>query len=95
MLLSGVTHINATLCAEYSKAPWHPPNCPVSHSPRLPFIAGTSVAQFSRASHAAQASMPANIVQYNERMASVVSTMAARGKKVSFHDVKCASPLIS
>ena len=37
--------------------------------------------------------MPANILQYNERMASVVSTMAAGGKKISFHDVKCASPL--
>ena len=34
--------------------------------------------------------MPANILQYNERMASVVSTMAAGGKKISFHDVKCA-----
>ena len=32
VLLSGVTHINATLCAEYSKAPWHPPNCPVSRA---------------------------------------------------------------
>lgn len=30
VLLSGVTHINATLCANYSTAPWHPPNCPVS-----------------------------------------------------------------
>lgn len=30
VILSGVTHINASLCAQYSKAPWHPPNCPVS-----------------------------------------------------------------
>jgi lysophospholipase L1-like esterase len=30
VILSGVTHINATLCAQYSKAPWHPPNCPAS-----------------------------------------------------------------
>jgi hypothetical protein len=30
VILSGVTHINATLCAQCSKAPWHPPSCPVS-----------------------------------------------------------------
>lgn len=28
VLVSGVTYINATLCANYSSAPWHPPNCP-------------------------------------------------------------------
>ena len=32
--------------------------------------------------------MPANIEQYNERMASVASTMAASGKEIYFHDVK-------
>lgn len=30
VLLSGVTQINATRCANYSSAPWHPPNCPAS-----------------------------------------------------------------
>eukprot|EP01052_Picozoa_sp_SAG31_P019189 SAG31_NODE_1389_length_8545_cov_3.081103_9_plen_208_part_00 len=30
ILLSGVTQINATLCAQYSKAPWHPQNCPTT-----------------------------------------------------------------
>jgi lysophospholipase L1-like esterase len=30
VILSGVTHINATLCGQYSKAPWHPQNCPPS-----------------------------------------------------------------
>lgn len=28
VLLSGVTDINATLCANYPSAPWHPPPCP-------------------------------------------------------------------
>ena len=28
VFLSGVTYINATRCANYSQAPWHPPNCP-------------------------------------------------------------------
>lgn len=28
VLLSGVTNINATLCANYPSAPWHPPACP-------------------------------------------------------------------
>ena len=28
ILLSGVTRINTTLCANYSTAPWNPPNCP-------------------------------------------------------------------
>ena len=28
VLLSGVTHINVTLCAAYPSAPWHPPACP-------------------------------------------------------------------
>jgi lysophospholipase L1-like esterase len=30
VILSGVTQINATLCGQYSKAPWHPQNCPTS-----------------------------------------------------------------
>ena len=30
VILSGVTQINATLCGQYSKAPWHPQNCPIS-----------------------------------------------------------------
>ena len=28
VMLSGVTRINATLCANYSAAPWNPPDCP-------------------------------------------------------------------
>lgn len=28
VFLSGVTYINASRCANYSQAPWHPPNCP-------------------------------------------------------------------
>jgi lysophospholipase L1-like esterase len=28
VLLSGVTNVNQTRCANYSSAPWHPPNCP-------------------------------------------------------------------
>ena len=30
VILSGVTQINATLCGQYSKAPWHPQNCPTT-----------------------------------------------------------------
>jgi lysophospholipase L1-like esterase len=29
-LLSTVTHINATRCASYPHAPWHPPACPAT-----------------------------------------------------------------
>jgi lysophospholipase L1-like esterase len=32
VFLSGVTDINATRCANYSQAPWHPPNCPTNMS---------------------------------------------------------------
>ena len=30
LLLSTVTHINATRCADYPHAPWHPPACPAT-----------------------------------------------------------------
>jgi len=30
VFLSGVTYINATRCANYSQAPWVPPNCPTN-----------------------------------------------------------------
>jgi len=33
VLVSGITYINATRCANYSQAPWHPPNCPDDMQP--------------------------------------------------------------
>jgi lysophospholipase L1-like esterase len=35
VMLSGVTYINATRCANYSSAPWHPPDCPADMQPNI------------------------------------------------------------
>jgi lysophospholipase L1-like esterase len=51
-LLSTVTHINATRCADYPHAPWHPPACPAtmdgairSFNARLPSLAAEYAAR--------------------------------------------------